>query len=574
MLALEASDLELHAAADALRQLHEAHSDQFQLLFESPGPHVLRDRDLVPAPLLASLAAVGLVDGDDELRGCRLRCHGGRFFALDVGDSVEYFQDEWPETDALVAYLASQPAGRLLDLGTGCGLIAIAAAAAGFDVVATDLYEVTCRLARWNARLNRVRLDVRAGDLYTPVDGEKFDRVVSNIHYGRGADPLRFQVLRGAPAHLAPGGRLALASVFEWQRPGRLAIESVLDELARSGHQATVRPILSERYRSWFGVATADEPLGPLVSRQRFLVELRAPDAIADQATVTVEWPAPGEIPERPHVSLARLLGGAATADAGTGPRFAVVHHERDVAALATLAEGLAAGRVQLERPLGALLDACRFGAEPCVGTPGAAAGILDEEGGVRPCTHGARIADSHATVASVAARLRDLAAAAEERRGCRACPASPVCSRCLFPVPLDEGRYCDWVRARAAVLPALHRLFRLDGALRRVAPSGTILVETGPGVAPSSETAPELVRRLAAAWTRERVWIAERSGLRWLCRERYQRPLLDELDELSSTVLRALRDRGAAALTPEQLRLPARIVDRTLARLAHCLDA
>ena len=92
-------------------------------------------------------------------------------------------------------------------------------------MVATDLYESALVLARFNARLNGVDVEFRQGHLFEPVAGERFDRVLTNPHYGEVDDQLRLEVLRAAPAHLGDGGRLVMATFFEWEEPGPLAVE-------------------------------------------------------------------------------------------------------------------------------------------------------------------------------------------------------------------------------------------------------------------------------------------------------------------------------------------------------------
>lgn len=71
---------------------------------------------------------------------------------------------------------------RVLDVGTGCGILAIIAAMKGAFTVATDIHEGSVRCAEYNASLNNVSLDARAGNLFEPIDdGELFDIVVSNM---------------------------------------------------------------------------------------------------------------------------------------------------------------------------------------------------------------------------------------------------------------------------------------------------------------------------------------------------------------------------------------------------------
>jgi len=108
---------------------------------------------------------------------------------------------------------------RVLDLGTGSGVGAVTAAAWTAHVVAVDCNPAAIRCARINSILNQVedRIDFRLGDLFAPVDGERFDRILFNPPYFQKnpVDPLdaamnspdiaeRFA--RGLDAHLAPDG--------------------------------------------------------------------------------------------------------------------------------------------------------------------------------------------------------------------------------------------------------------------------------------------------------------------------------------------------------------------------------
>lgn len=73
---------------------------------------------------------------------------------------------------------------RVLDLGTGTGAVALAAAQCGAaSVTAVDLSLRSVAAAWLNSRLYRVPCRVRRGDLWAPVAGERFDLIVSTPPY-------------------------------------------------------------------------------------------------------------------------------------------------------------------------------------------------------------------------------------------------------------------------------------------------------------------------------------------------------------------------------------------------------
>lgn len=144
--------------------------------------------------------------------------------------------DPRPDTETLVAEaLARGPARRILDLGTGSGILALTLLAEwpGATAVATDLSAAALEVARRNA--DALGLGARVGfcraDWYDGVAG-RFDMVLSNPPYiaedempgldpevalhdphialtpgGDGLDPYR-RIAAGAARHLEPGGHL------------------------------------------------------------------------------------------------------------------------------------------------------------------------------------------------------------------------------------------------------------------------------------------------------------------------------------------------------------------------------
>jgi release factor glutamine methyltransferase len=143
------------------------------------------------------------------------------------------------ETEELLDLLLKMnwPAGtRMLDVGTGSGVIALSLAAAlpEAEVHALDVSEEALSLARENAaRLALTdRVQFATSDLLTSVTGA-FDLIVANLPYvpttdrpslsrevlrdperavfgGAQGDEIIRQLIRTAPTHLKPGGMLAL----------------------------------------------------------------------------------------------------------------------------------------------------------------------------------------------------------------------------------------------------------------------------------------------------------------------------------------------------------------------------
>ncbi len=123
----------------------------------------------------------------------------------------------------------------VLDLGTGSGIGAIVAAEWARRVVATDINPVAARCTRINALLNHLEplIDVREGDLFAPVGGERFDVVLFNppYYFGEPRDDFdrawrsndvvnRFAAELGD--HLTPGGRALIALSTDGEAPAFL----------------------------------------------------------------------------------------------------------------------------------------------------------------------------------------------------------------------------------------------------------------------------------------------------------------------------------------------------------------
>ncbi len=112
-----------------------------------------------------------------------------------------------------------RPGATVLDMGTGSGIGAVAAAGWTSQVIAVDINPAAVRCARINVLLNQVeeRVEVRQGDLFAPVQGRRFDVVLFNPPYLRGtprnaleqafwATDVVERFAAGLRDHLAPGG--------------------------------------------------------------------------------------------------------------------------------------------------------------------------------------------------------------------------------------------------------------------------------------------------------------------------------------------------------------------------------
>ena len=91
-----------------------------------------------------------------------------------------------PETEGLVELvLRHQPHGRVADIGTGTGCIALALAEEGdYDlVVGVDYSRETLTLAEENRALTGLGIDLVAGDLIGPFGAEGLDVIVANPPY-------------------------------------------------------------------------------------------------------------------------------------------------------------------------------------------------------------------------------------------------------------------------------------------------------------------------------------------------------------------------------------------------------
>ena len=147
-----------------------------------------------------------------------------------------------PDTELIVELALERlpPNGRLLDMGTGSGAIAVACAHTRKDasVTALDLSEEALAIARDNAAANGAAVRFLRSDWYGALGDERFALIASNPPYIAAGDEhlsqgdLRFEpagalsdgfdglsalriIIDGAPAHLLAGGWLLLEHGYD-----------------------------------------------------------------------------------------------------------------------------------------------------------------------------------------------------------------------------------------------------------------------------------------------------------------------------------------------------------------------
>jgi release factor glutamine methyltransferase len=204
------------------------------------------------AGLMGKVMALGYrLTGKDRYDDFRLE----RVQGVPILVTPSVFNPKLPRTGAfLAAQLDARIVGAdadVLDMGTGSGVCAVFAARHARRVVAVDINPAAVRCAGINARLNHVehRIELRHGDLFAAVAGERFDLILFNPPFLQGpprddrdrawrSTDVAERFAAGVAAHLKPAGSaLVVLSTFG-------GACTFLDEFHRCGLTASV---LAER---------------------------------------------------------------------------------------------------------------------------------------------------------------------------------------------------------------------------------------------------------------------------------------------------------------------------------------
>jgi methylase of polypeptide subunit release factors len=176
----------------------------------------------------------------------RLSAYAGLLLAHDSYDrrgdvNEDHVLDVNPTTKTLAALMVRRRARTALDIGTGCGVLALLAARFTERVVGVDTNQRALNLAGFNAALNDIHnVDFREGSLFDPVRGERFDLIACNPPYvispesryvfrdgNRRGHGLCEDVVRRLSDHLEAGGYASvlcnwgLGAGEEWSAPPR-----------------------------------------------------------------------------------------------------------------------------------------------------------------------------------------------------------------------------------------------------------------------------------------------------------------------------------------------------------------
>jgi len=196
-------------------------------------------------------------------------------------------------TGRFVAALPDEPCERCLELcsGTGIGAL-IAGARYARRAWAADLSSRCTHFANFNARLNGIEnFTALQGDLYAPVEGIVFDRIVAHPPYvpaeeqklmfrdgGTDGEQILRGIVEGLPKFLSPGGR-CYALTLATDREGETLEQRVRKWLGESQSDFDVFLVVNEAERRpntiLQAVVEAKGKLGELGPRSRIYEKLK-----------------------------------------------------------------------------------------------------------------------------------------------------------------------------------------------------------------------------------------------------------------------------------------------------------
>lgn len=192
------------------------------------------------------LEEAGLVEREGELVRAPLRLtpDDGLLVAYDRDERLQdedYVPGVGNSSRTLASLTVREPADRVLDAGTGCGIQALLASRHAGAVIATDLSRRALHYADLNCRLNRATIELREGSWFEPVRGESFDLIVANPPFvispsnryvfrdsGSAGEAVAREIVRTAATHLRQGGHATI--LCNWVCPNAGEVWEPLEE--------------------------------------------------------------------------------------------------------------------------------------------------------------------------------------------------------------------------------------------------------------------------------------------------------------------------------------------------------
>lgn len=179
-----------------------------------------------------------------------------------------------------LAMMPRTPCENFLELCGGTGVAALLASAFASQSCSVDITKRSTIFAEFNAAMNQTpRFRALQGDLYDPVSGESFDRIVAHPPYmpateisqvfrdgGPDGEEITRRILRELTDYLRPGGQLFVTAILSDRReaPVEARVREMLGPAEQEFDVAVVtikglHPIVHYGGELWKGTATAAE---------------------------------------------------------------------------------------------------------------------------------------------------------------------------------------------------------------------------------------------------------------------------------------------------------------------------